>query len=244
MNRIKTLIPRSIRSSIGRVVRNARRRPLDGFGLDFVFELKTRLPKLQIDTIFDVGAHIGVTALEFSDAFPKARVYAFEPSLSNFERMKQNLIGKPDVQCFRFGMADQPNFATLFMDPRHPSMARISNAGCNGGTETVELDTIDRFCGTRKIVNIDVLKIDTEGHELQVLVGATQMLKQANIAVIKGEVAVDPDSNYHTSFFSFTQLLEPFGYRLFGLYDQQEDVLTPGPRLRRFDVAFISPKLF
>jgi FkbM family methyltransferase len=195
-----------------------------------------------VKTIFDVGAHIGMTALEYCDAFPHASVYAFEPSAVNFERMKSNLIGRPDVKMLRIGMGSEKSTAILYLDPNHPSMARLS-AHSTGKPESVVIDTIDSFCQGQRISNIDILKIDTEGHELQVLAGAQKMLSTAKISIIKAEVAVDPDSLYHTPFFAFADALHLQGYRLFGFYDQFEETITRGPRLRRFDACFISSHL-
>jgi FkbM family methyltransferase len=242
LSQIKTLIPTSARANIGRAIRNLKRRPAESFGLDFIAELKSRLPQNEIRTIFDVGAHIGITALEYSDAFPAAEIHAFEPSTSNFERMKSNLVGKPDIKLHRLGMGAEQSSSTLYLDPIHPSMARLY-AHPEGQPEHVIIDTIDNFCQSHRIQAIDILKIDTEGHELQVLEGANKMLSASKIAIIKAEVAIDPDSNYDTQLFDFSNALHPFGYRLFGFYDQAQDTLNPGPRMRRFDVSFLSESL-
>lgn len=236
---VKKIIPRSARATIGRALRNLSRKPSPSFGLDFIDEVKSRLPLLDVETIFDVGAHIGITALEYSDQFRAAHVYAFEPGSDNFRRMTSNLVGKPDIRRYQIGFGASERTATLFMDPEHPSMARLVE-GPNSNSENVTIDTIDHFSAVNKICAIDILKIDTEGHEIQVLTGANRMLCSGKISIVKAEVAADPDSNYHTSFFSLYEFLNPFGYRLFGIYDQCENDFSPGPRLRRFDAAFIS----
>ena len=66
------------------------------------------------------------------------------------------------------------------------------------------------------------------------------MLGNGIIGPIKAEVALDPDSSYHTSIVTMSDYLHGFGYRLFGFYDQTEDALKSGPGLRRFDAAFIA----
>ncbi|NVM03615.1 MAG: hypothetical protein HWN67_14895 [Candidatus Helarchaeota archaeon] len=43
--------------------------------------------KKNIETIFDVGANIGLITLEFLNYFPKAKVYVFEPSNKNFKSL-------------------------------------------------------------------------------------------------------------------------------------------------------------
>jgi len=49
---------------------------------------------------------------------------------------------------------------------------------------TVRWTTIDRFCAEQKIKKIDVLKIDTEGFELEVLKGTEAMLKRRAISFV------------------------------------------------------------
>ncbi len=49
----------------------------------------------------------------------------------------------------------------------------------------VRTDTIDNFCNEQRIDFIDILKIDTEGSELEVLEGAKNMLNKTNIVLIE-----------------------------------------------------------
>jgi hypothetical protein len=51
----------------------------------------------------------------------------------------------------------------------------------------VEVSTLDDFVATNNISKIDLLKIDTEGNELNVLLGATESLRAGLIDVIHFE---------------------------------------------------------
>lgn len=233
-----------LRRRIGRAIRTSRRTYSDGVGHSFLKDVKARLPHLEIRTIFDVGANIGMTAMEFSDEFPEAVVHAFEPGTENFRLMQLNLVGKPEVVHHRIGFSDEAGDATLLIEPEHPTMARLAADETDEPSETIVLDTVDHFCASNGIDRIDFMKIDTEGHELPVLAGAKGMLARHAIGLIKMEAAIDPDSSYHTQLFDIVQIMHPHGYRLFGFYDQWEDTIVPDhPRLRRFDVAFISPSI-
>jgi FkbM family methyltransferase len=230
-----------LRSRAGRTIRNFKRVRSEGVGHDFFADIRTRLPHLQILTIFDVGAHIGITALAFSDEFPNADVYAFEPAAANFARMKANLVGKPETKLFLLGFSSEPGEGTLMCEPEHPSMARLVHMR-EANTENVKLDTIDQFCAETNVAKIDLLKIDVEGHELNVLSGARGMLKDGRISIVKAETAIDPDLQYHVQLFDLCEFMHPLGYRLFAFYDQWESTLVDKPALRRFDAVFISPE--
>src|SRR4051794_23053850 len=94
---VKRMLPKALRSSMGRSIRLLRRKvDPESVGRDFISDVRNRLPNIPIKFVFDVGAYIGITALEFSDAFPSAVVYAFEPVTQNIERMKVVLQGRPD----------------------------------------------------------------------------------------------------------------------------------------------------
>jgi FkbM family methyltransferase len=232
-----------LRHSIGRSIRLRRRRrwrdPLN-YGLDFVSELHSRMGHLQVKTIFDVGACMGLTALEFSDAFPRAAVYAFEPVTTNFKSMRANLTGAPKVKMFQLALGDSSGKTKIGLDPVHPTTCRI---GHGDWFEEIVVETLDDFCAANQVEEIDVLKIDVEGYELQVLHGAKKMLSQQAIAIIKAECAVDPDSKYHAQFNDVCNFLLPLGYRLFGIYEQYECWQKRLPALRRFDAAFVCDRL-
>ncbi len=53
----------------------------------------------------------------------------------------------------------------------------------------VQTQTLDNFCLSKKIENIDILKIDTEGNDLNVLKGAKKLLSENRIKVIYTEIS-------------------------------------------------------
>ena len=53
--------------------------------------------------------------------------------------------------------------------------------------ETINLTTINIFCKQNKIKKINFLKMDTEGHELEVLKGASNLLNKNLIDFIQFE---------------------------------------------------------
>jgi hypothetical protein len=65
------------------------------------------------------------------------------------------------------------------------------------------------------------MKIDTEGYELEVLEGCRRLLERKQIQVIYVECEPIAKSNYFVSFPAVVEFLDPFGYELFGIYDQQ-----------------------
>ena len=206
-----------LRHAIGRSRRNRARRPDARWGVDFIDEAKLRFG-LSCGVIFDVGAHIGITALHFSNAFPEAKVHAFEPGSRNFDHMSANLSGKPDIQRHKFAIGAEPGEAILLIEPDHPSMARIGEG--QGPTEVVKVETLDHFCRAHGIDAVAILKIDVEGFEMNVLTGAEQLLSESRVALVKLECGADPDIAYNANLRTVSEHMFARGYRLFGIYDE------------------------
>ena len=130
------------------------------------------LATLRPAITFDVGANVGNYARE---AARYGKVYAFEPSsrilppLPSFDErivpVKLALGAAPGTVKL-YGSGD--TIASLY-DTRNP--LRVL-----GEPEEVEVTTLDLFCREHGIEEIDLLKIDVEGAELQVLQGAREML--------------------------------------------------------------------
>jgi hypothetical protein len=102
----------------------------------------------------------------------------------------------------------------------------------------------DDFCTEHAIAEIGFLKIDAEGHDLEVLRGFRARLKDARIDLVEAEVGMNPENRLHAPFASVKTYLERRGYRLFLIYEQAFDTPFSGRAvLRRGNAVFVSPKL-
>lgn len=80
----------------------------------------------------------------------------------------------------------------------------------SASNESAEIRALDYFCAEQKVNYIDLLKVDTEGLDLEVLKGAEAMLRSHKIPIL-AEVSFDPDNTYHTSFFRLAEYLHDVG---------------------------------
>lgn len=143
---------------------------------------------------FDVGANIGKYALMLRDAFPEAKVYAFEPNINAFKILQDNLGSK--VECLNIGLGADQKTGKLFTYSGAPSSSHTSafrdmftlfHKTDDLTTVDFQMTTVDSFCKEKGVAAIDLLKIDTEGCELQVLRGAHEMLTGGRIKVVQFE---------------------------------------------------------
>ena len=146
-------------------------------------------------TFVDVGAHVGKYSRNLRASFPRATVIAFEPNPITFaELAKQFPAG--EVRCINLGLGSRRARLPIFSyadntTSSHASVYADVLTGLHGADTVaqmeIEIDTLDEQCRTLGVDYIDLLKIDTEGHELEVLKGATSLIAEQRIGIIQFE---------------------------------------------------------
>jgi FkbM family methyltransferase len=163
-----------------------------------------RLQRLIIDgarseskiIIFDVGARIGDWSKAFVDgASARSRdleLHVFEPVPDSRGLLEKALAGQ--VASGRVHI----NGIALSNESR---TMRLYVPHFTGGTSTlhpdssvkyqevldVQTSTIDRYCSENSIDRIDMVKIDTEGNDLRVIQGATELLRRGKLGIVQFE---------------------------------------------------------
>jgi FkbM family methyltransferase len=146
--------------------------------------------------IFDVGANVGAyTSQVLSIAREPLEIWCFEPSPTTFDVLRREFASQPDVRTFNVGLSDRAGSATLVsagpgskLASLHDTTARLARSGFGAPLrEEVELMTLDAFCRSNSVDRIDLLKLDVEGHELSVLLGAAAYLASGKIRAIQFE---------------------------------------------------------
>jgi hypothetical protein len=95
----------------------------------------------------------------------------------------------------------------------------------------IEISTSDEYCKNKNIKNIDLLKIDVEGWEMEVLMGATSMLKHRAIKEILLECGFQSVNKQNTNFSDLVLFLENYDYYFYSLYDTDAHDLLRGNHL-------------
>jgi FkbM family methyltransferase len=144
--------------------------------------------------IFDVGANIGEYSAKIKTMNNLVDIYSFEPHPVTFQKLNANskIVGFNAVQM---GCGDQSGtikFYDYLNSPgtEHATMLKgvIEDIHHSESIEIeVESTTIDDFMQSNLIEHINLLKIDTEGFELNVLKGAEFALNNNKIDMIHFE---------------------------------------------------------
>jgi FkbM family methyltransferase len=135
--------------------------------------------------IFDVGANEGQYLNLVKKHIPGARVHCFEPSSVAFRRLIQQR--REGVMFNNFALGNERGEMSLF-DTGSVQATLVGRVeGHQNTAERVKVERLDSYCKSQGIEAIDLLKIDTEGFELQVLKGASSMLETGKIKEIQFE---------------------------------------------------------
>ena len=195
-----------------------------------------------IETVFDVGANVGQTVQKFRAAFPHASIYSFEPVRALFQELNKSVSGDQHVQCFQVALGSAPGIGKIYLTDQ-PTMNSLIEPEHSRGVEEVQITTVDSFCATHRIERIDLLKVDTEGFDLEVLKGAASLLSSGRVAFALVEVGFHPDDTCHVLFDHVREFLMPYGFHVYGFYDQNLE-WSGESRLRFANVCFSNEKAF
>lgn len=145
--------------------------------------------------IFDVGSNKGqflqlilenVSTSDFS-------VHCFEPGHETFAILVESSKEDKRIKLNNIGLGKEKCEAVLHYDNAGSGLASLTKRKLDhfnidfSKEEKVEINTIDNYCSENAIDHIHLLKIDIEGHELDVLAGAKKMFTSKSIDIVTFE---------------------------------------------------------
>jgi FkbM family methyltransferase len=170
-----------------------RHRPQAGrFGADAMVDIRKLLADVPQPTVFDVGANVGQSAKRFSELLPGCELHVFEPSPTAFTQLQLNTRQIRNLHLCNAGVGAESG-TQLLIENTHSDMSsffRPGNAGWGKvvGETSVPVITLDDYCIRAHVERIDLLKVDTQGSELEVFKGATSLLAQQKIRLAYLEI--------------------------------------------------------
>lgn len=137
--------------------------------------------------IFDIGANIGTFTTWLSRAFPQGKIYCMEPQRQVFQMLCGNLAINNLFNVYAYNLAlGKENTMVEFEEPNYFQNAdfgtfsmvdRIIKSTTNDKIR-VDVLTLDDFLSRYGVDRVSLLKIDAEGMDLEVLMGATRSIDQ------------------------------------------------------------------
>ncbi len=152
-------------------------------------------------TVIDIGAHIGYYSLLFAKRVgPNGRVFSFEPVPENFALLRKNiqLNELSQVQVFPQAVFSDKKEISIAVPDESPNSGEGSVIHRHGARRyLVPAITLDSFC-VPSGVRPDILKMDVEGAEYDVLLGAKETISRCRPKLLielhhfDGNVAAHP----------------------------------------------------
>tara|TARA_B110000971_G_scaffold152270_1_gene155506 strand:- start:93 stop:791 length:699 start_codon:yes stop_codon:yes gene_type:complete len=158
------------------------------------------LKKLNINYIFDVGSHRGESIDYFIKLKNLKKIQSFEPQKDIFLVLKKKYKNNNKVILNQIALSQNENYKDFYINDLSSTSSfsrlnkkslwlKIKNKILNKKNPIINKVkirslTIDKFIKQKKIKKIDLLKIDTEGHELEVLKGALKTIKEHKVKFI------------------------------------------------------------
>ena len=146
--------------------------------------------------IFDIGCFQGNFSRSLKEKIKlKANFFLFDANpdllIKDFNYTKLAFSNEKGVKSFylnTFFPASGSSLKTIHVNDKLWNFTRklvTGNLKKQFKTFDVKTDTLDNYCEENNIEKIDILKIDTEGSELEVLEGAKHMLQKTNIVLVE-----------------------------------------------------------
>jgi len=174
--------------------------------------LQNFFEKILLDSpvIFDVGSNIGGFTEDVFTLCPDADVFGFEPIKELQPKLKEK-FKKNNFALFEFGLSNETGLKEFYV-PRATECSSIYvRNNFPGDKRNIWVDTLDNVSSI--VDHIDYLKIDAEGHEYDILLGAMETIKQKKISNIQFEYG-DCYELANVSLNQVIELLSPY-YNIF-----------------------------
>jgi len=128
----------------------------------------------QEPVIYDLGSHIGMSLLYFKSKYPNAKITAFEPNPNVFFILEENIQNNrlKDITLNNFALGKKDSKRDLYIDSSGYcafSTSSFTKNAWNGEQKTLPITVDTKKLSSFVNSNIDLLKIDTEGEELNIL---------------------------------------------------------------------------
>ena len=182
--------------------------------------------------LFDIGSHYGETVKLFSNNFRIKEFHCFEASPLNFKILSKNITNlnfKINYKLNNLGIGDS-NENTFINQTMESSSSTINNLNLNSKylkkklkilnikkinkfykKIPIKLITLDKYIFEKKQKKIDILKIDTEGFELNAIKGLKQNHKIIKFIYFEHHYDDMIEKNY--TFKDINLVLKKFGFK-------------------------------
>ena len=185
--------------------------------------------------ILDVGANKGQSIKRYKQLFLNPLIHSFEPNIDEINILKKLYYNDKNLflNNLAVGKKKQNLENNIKATSGHSSFKNLipNTTWIKKRSKSINIDdtkytikkvntqiiTLDDYASENNITNIDILKIDTQGFEDQVLMGAQKLLKENRIDLIELELIFSEIYENPLQIYDVEKNLIPYNYKLFAI---------------------------
>lgn len=135
--------------------------------------------------LVDVGANVGISTAYFATMFPETKIIALEPEKGNFAQLQKNTAAYPNVTAVHAALWDSDgtvNIADPGLNEWGFQTKRNETQKADGAVRAMTVSSIMSEFG---LEDIDILKIDIEGAEVEVFKAPAPWIDRVGMLVVE-----------------------------------------------------------
>ena len=191
------MIKRLAKTTLGKLGYEIHKSSLNGVaGFDPSYLVRICQPK----TVIDVGVGYGTYPLY--QAFPQAKFVLVEP-LREYDVAIGEIAGKYDCDILYKAVSNAPGTREMIVDTMEPERSSfadrtpLTTSGNRLEKRLIEVTTLDTiFADAQGWKKPILLKLDTEGHELEALQGSKSLLRETDTVIAEVSIAKRFEQGY------------------------------------------------
>lgn len=158
---------------------------------------------INLKYFLDIGAHKGTYTDLIVKEFNECKVLMFEPQKDIFKAIKKKYQNKKNIKIYDYAISDKSTVKKIYIN-QHDLTSSLStldtknnylqfkaklfsttSSGMIVKKVNVKTKKLSQILKSKNINGIDLVKIDTEGHEFQVLKGMQKYIKKIKYILIE-----------------------------------------------------------
>lgn len=192
------------------------------------------LMKINPKNFFDIGANNGEYTKYLIKKIPNLECHIFEPSIKNFEHLK-NTFPQQNIIINKIGLSNSNKKSKLYADKSGSGLASLTKRRLEhfqikmDFEEVIELQRFDSYWKDKNTI-LDYIKIDVEGHELDVLEGFGELIHRVRLIQFEfGGCNIDTRTFFQDFWYYFVEKeflifrITPSGPKLIKNYSEKDE---------------------
>lgn len=184
--------------------------------------------------VWDVGANCGLFSYRLSKESKAEEVVFFEPNPAMYSLATAACAPCKNVIGLNFALSEKAQIGSLIIPKETSTMGtlEVERTSRGGITAAVECKTGDELVESGVLKAPQIIKIDTEGHELSVIRGLTKIITRYTPIIFFEHISMSDEE---------AQQLVPTGYELYSVNDH-DGALTTGFNRAKGHNSVLVPK--